>query len=82
MKLAALFSSGSKEPRNQFKSSVFKDADPSNLGRFLLEGNKDHLLSQARSELMKQEHQVGSLDGCVGEHQQQAYAQRFELQDA
>ena len=36
----------------------FKFADPSNLGRSLLEGNKDDLLSQARSELMKQEHQV------------------------
>ena len=36
-KLAAMFSSGSEEPGNQFKSSVFKHADPSNLGRFILE---------------------------------------------
>ena len=35
------------------------------LGKSLLDGNKDHLLSQARSELMKQEHQVGSLDSCI-----------------
>ena len=53
-KLAAMFSSGSQEPGNQFKSSIFKNADPSYLGRSLLEGNKDHLLSQARSEIMKQ----------------------------
>ena len=26
---------------------------------------KDHLLSQARSELMKQEHQVGSHNNCI-----------------
>ena len=30
----------------------------------------------------KQEHQVGSLNDCIGELQQQAYAQRLELQDA
>ena len=39
-----------QEPGNQFKSSVFKHADPSNLGRSLLEGNEDHLLSQASYE--------------------------------
>ena len=81
-KLAALFSSGSEEPGDQYKSSVFKNADPSDLGRSLLEGNKDHLLSQARSEIMKQEHQVESLNNCISELQQQTYAQRLELQDA
>ena len=77
-----MFSVGSEEPGNQFKSSVFKHADPSNLVRSLLEGNEDHLLSQARSELMKQEHQVESLNNCISELQQQTYAQRLELQDA
>ena len=52
------------------------------MGRSLLEGNEGHLLSQARSEVMKQEHQVGPLSNCIGELQQQAYAQRLELQDA
>ena len=47
----AMFSSGSEEPGNQFNRSMLENADPSNLGRSLLEGNKDHLLSQARSEL-------------------------------
>ena len=81
-KPAALFSLGSEEPGDQFKSSVFKHADPSDLRRSLLEGNKNDLLSQARSELMRQEHQVGSLNSCINERQQQAYAQRLELQDA
>ena len=49
----ALFSSRSDEPGNQLEGSMFTFADPSKLGRSLLEGNKDHLLSQARSELMK-----------------------------
>ena len=52
------------------------------LGRSLIEGNKDHLLNQARSELTRQEHQVGSLNSCINELQQHAYAQRLELQDA
>ena len=77
-----MFSTRSNEPGNQFESSIFKFADPSNWGRSSLEGNKDHLLSQARSDLMKQEHQVGSLNDCNGELQQQAHAQRLELQDA
>ena len=76
-KLAALFSFGNEEPGNPIKSSVFKHTDPSNLRRSLLEGNKDHLLDQARSDLMKQEHQVGSLNICISELQQQAYAQRL-----
>ena len=70
---------------DQFESgvhSVFRFADPSNLGRSLLEGNEDHLLSQARSELVKQEHQVGSLDSCINELQQQASAQKLDLEDA
>ena len=30
---------------------------------------------------MKQEHQVGSLNDCINELQQQTYAQRLELHD-
>ena len=43
---------------------------------------KIKLISHERSELMKQECQVGSLNSCVNELQQQAYAQGLELQDA
>ena len=78
----ATFSLRREEPEDQLKSSVSKNADPSNLGKSLLEGNKDHLLSQERSEIMKQEHQVESLNNCISELQQQTYAQRLELQDA
>ena len=81
-KPAALFPCGNEEPGDQLKSSVFRNADPSNVGRSLLEGNKDHLLSQARSEFMRQEHQVGSLGNCITELQQHAHAQRLELQGA
>ena len=52
------------------------------LENLFLMGNKDHLLNQARSELMKQECQVGSLNNCINELRQQAYAQKLELEDA
>ena len=41
-----------------------------------------NLLNQARSEIIKQEHQVGSLNSCIDELQQQTHVQRLELQDA
>ena len=53
-----------------------------NVAKSLLDENRDHLLTQARTELMKQEQKVESLDNCIGELQQQAYAQRLELEDA
>ena len=53
-----------------------------NVARSLLDGNRDHLLTQPRAELMKQEHKVESLNNCISELQQQAYAQRLELEGA
>ena len=64
-------------PGNRFESSahsVFRFSDPANVGKSLHDGNEDHLLHQARSE------NCGA--GCINELQQQAYAQRLELEDA
>ena len=33
----------------------------------------NHFLMETRSELMKQEHQVGSLNNCIDEPRQKAY---------
>ena len=55
---------------------------PANVAKSLLEGNREHLLSQARSELMKQEHKLESLNNCIDELQQQAYSQRLDLENA
>ena len=54
-KPAALLSPRRDEQRNLMWSSVFGNADVSNLSRTLLEGNKDHLRNQARSVLAKRE---------------------------
>ena len=59
---------------------MFRNANPSNLRGSLLQGNKDHLLNQARSDLAKQELHVESLNKCTGELQRQTEEQR--LQDA
>ena len=75
-------SNGTRKPIREQVHSVLNFADPANVRKSLLDGNKDHLLNQARSELLKQEHQVGSLYSCVAELQQQDYAQRLELEDA
>ena len=61
---------------------MFRNAGPSNLRGRLLEGNKDHLLNQARSGLAKQELHVESLIECIGELQRQTEEQRCALQDA
>ena len=55
----ALFSS---EQGKLIRSSVFRNANPANLRGSLLEGDKDHLLNQARSDLAKQELHVESLN--------------------
>ena len=39
-------------------------------------------LLKKRSELRKQEQKVGSLNSCINQLQQQAYAQRLELENA
>ena len=61
---------------------MLRNANPSNLRGSLLEGNKDHLLNQARSDLAKQELHVESLDKCIGDLQKRTEAQRLALQDA
>ena len=50
-------------------SSFFGNANLSNLSGTLLEGNEDHLLSQARSDLARTELHVESLKKCIGDIQ-------------
>ena len=78
---AALSSLLRNEQRNQMWSSVFGNANLSNLNGTLLEGNKDHLLSQARSDPAKSELHVESLNECIGDLQKRTEAQNRALQD-
>ena len=62
--------------------SFYRFSNLANVARSLLDGNRDLLLTQARSDLMKQEYKVESLNTCISEFQQQTYAHRLELEDA
>ena len=73
-KLTALFSPNRNEQRNQMWSSVFGNANPSNLSGTLLEGNKDHLMSQARSDLAKRELHVKSLNKVIYKNERRSKA--------
>ena len=92
--LVALFSRQSRLNQDAFSEreqlvdvvrcneSISRDADPANVVKCLLDGNRDHLLTQARSELMKQEHKVKCLNSCISELLQQAHARRLDLENA
>ena len=73
-KFNALFSS---EQRKPIRSSVFRNASPSNLTGYLHEGNMEHLLNKARSDSAKQEFHVESLNMCSGELQRQTEKQNL-----
>ena len=66
---------GSNEP-------FFGFSKPENSAKSLPDYNRDHTLAEARSELMKQECKVDSLNTCIREHQRQSNSQRLELEDA
>ena len=53
-----------------------------NVAKSVHDGNRDHLLAEARSALMEQEYKVESRNTCIHEFQQQTCAQRLELEDA
>ena len=80
-KPAALFTPKRNEQRNPMWSSVFGNANVSNLSETLLEGNKDQMLSQARSDPAKRELHVESLNKCSADSQKRTEAQNRALQD-
>ena len=62
---AASFSPKRNEQRNKMWSSLFGNANVSNMSETLLEGNKDHLLNRARTDRARREIHVGSLNKCI-----------------
>ena len=66
---------GSNEPFIKFSNLA-------NEATSLLDGNRDHLPTEARSEFMMLEYKVESLNTCIHELQQQTCAKRLELEDA
>ena len=62
-------------------SSVFGNANVSNLSETLFEGNKDHFLNRARTDLSRREIYVESLNKCADDLQKRTEAQDRALQD-
>ena len=58
-----------------------RNASVSNWGETLLEGNKGHLLSQARTDLARREIHVESLNKCINDLQKKTEAQDMALQE-
>ena len=60
---------------------MFGNANVSKLSETLLEGNKDHLLNRARTDLARREIHVESLNKCINDLQRRTEAQDRALQD-
>ena len=59
--------------------SFFKFSDPEEATRTVLEEQRDHQLAEAKSEILKQECKVDTLNTCIRELQRQAHSNRLEL---
>ena len=66
---------GSNEPFLRFSI-------PANSAKSLPDGNRDHLLAEARSELMKQEKKVESLSTCISELQRLPISDMKNLEES
>ena len=49
------------------------------LARLVLEEQRDHLLAEAKSEILKQECKKDTLNTCIREFQRQAHSNRLEM---
>ena len=76
-----MFSPKRNEQRNQTWSSVLGNADVSNLSETLLEGNEDHLLNRARTDLARREIRVESLNKCIDDLQERTEVKDRALQE-
>ena len=61
--------------------SCFRFSDPEEAARTVLEEQRDHLLAEAKPEILKQECKVDTLNTCIREFQRQAHSNRLELEN-
>ena len=59
--------------------TFFRFSDPEEAARSVLEEQRDHLLAEAKSEILKQECKVDTLNTCIREFQRQAHPNRLEV---
>ena len=61
--------------------TFFRFFDLEEAARFVLEEQKDHLLAEAKSEILQQEREVDTLNTCIRELQRQAQSNRLEMDE-
>ena len=59
--------------------TLFRFSDAEEGARLVLEEQRDHLLAGAKSEILKQECKVDSLNTCIREFQRHARSNRLEM---
>ena len=59
--------------------SFFRFSDREEAATTVLEEQRDHQLAEAKSEILKQECKVDTLDPCIREFKRQAHSNRLEL---
>ena len=59
--------------------TFFRFTDPEDAARTVLEEQRDHLIAEAKSEILKQECKFDTLNNCIREFQRQAHSNRLEL---
>ena len=61
---------------------LFRFSHPENSVKSLSECHRDHMLAEAKAEILKQECKVDSLNTCIRELQRQAHSHRLEMESA
>ena len=59
--------------------SLFRFSDLEEAARTVLEEQRDHQLAEAKSEILKQECKVNTLNTCIREFQRQVHSNRLEM---
>ena len=71
--------SSGHQPVQGKRDTVFSVSDPEEASTFVFEEHSDHLLAEAKSEILKQECKVDSLNTWIREFQRQTQSHRLEL---
>ena len=74
----AFISSGHQQVQGKGET-CFRFSDPKEAARSVLEEQRDHLLTEAKSETLEQECKVDTLNSCIREFQRQAHSNRLEM---
>ena len=71
--------SSERQPVQGKSETFFRFSDPEEAARTVLEEQRDHLLAEGKSEILKQECKIDSLNTCIREFQRQAHSNRLKM---